>query len=108
MKLKTFLKTGGGRSGVRERLRVKISLVAAGFIPHGFHCRQVTPVTNKNTMVGEGGCLAAGRERVVAVFGIDLQTGPAHFPPNFMVRPARGRPGHLSQAVLVAVTAGDS
>jgi hypothetical protein len=35
MKLKTFLKTCGERSGARERLRLKIWLGAAGFIPHG-------------------------------------------------------------------------
>jgi len=32
MKLKTFLKSCGERSGARERLRLKIWLGAAGFI----------------------------------------------------------------------------
>jgi hypothetical protein len=35
MKLKTFLKTCGARSGAREQLRLKIWLGAAGFISHG-------------------------------------------------------------------------
>src|SRR2546428_13983111 len=56
----------------------------------------------KNTMVGEGSSLAAGRERVVAVFGIDLQTGTAHVHHNLMVRAARSRAGHITQGVLVA------